>query len=100
MKTFFVIGFLILSHYVFSQELNRDALKIKIAFEKLSKQPSNKRFQKGYLNVFPSKTKIFLSVFHPVTFDQLYMESDQYIEFLKRCSKSYPPPLLALLLNL
>ena len=100
MKTILTVAFLFFLMSVSSQTLIPDAVKIKTAFEKLSVEPDNKQFQKNYITAFPSDTKTFLSVFQTEKFDQLYSESDKYLDTLEQCATTFPVEVISKCINI
>ena len=76
----------------FSQtnKLNKESKKIKDVYENLIKNPNSEELQKKYIEVFPENVETFKEVFYPETFDQLYMDSRQYIFELGNLSKTFP----------
>lgn len=82
--------FLTFSVVSFAQNLLPEASRVKEAYEKLFKDPFRQDFRKAYVMSFPSNSKIFLKVFHPKSFDQLYSVSYEYVDALQRCAASYP----------
>lgn len=90
MKTILTISFLIILNVTFSQPLIPVAEELITAFVKLKSDANNKQLQADYIRVFPSDTKTFLSVFHTENFDQLYNDSDKYIDAFEKCGITFP----------
>jgi len=51
--------------------------------------PASEKYKKEYLNIFPKKFSIFLKVFHPKDFKQLY-DGHIHIELFNKLAKEYP----------
>ncbi|MBK7852245.1 MAG: hypothetical protein IPJ66_14250 [Bacteroidetes bacterium] len=68
---------------------------MKIAFEKLKADSSNKKLQSEYITAFPSDTKTFLNVFQTEKFDQLYNDSEKYLDALVQCAIYYPKEVIS-----
>ena len=75
---------------VYENELSKESLAIHKAAITLSKDIMNKELQISYLKIFPSDFSIFLKVFHPKKFDQLYSHSHVYIDYFIRFSLQFP----------
>jgi len=100
MKTLLAISSLLFIATGFSPTLIPEALKLQTAFANLSADPDNKRLQENYIAAFPTDTKTFLIVFQQEKFDQLYSESNKYINELERCSTSFPEKAMSKCINI
>lgn len=87
---------------VFSQNdtLNNSSKIVVNAFEDLELNPTNKEFQLNYIHSFPNNWAIFLSVFQPEDYSQLYNTSSKYIILLDSLTQFYPEQIGDILINL
>lgn len=92
----FILSFLVSD----AQTLIEEAQKVKDTYSKLSEDPNSKDLQKEYLDVFPKTRELFLKIFNPIQFDQLYGDSFKYISILKSVWNNYPDQVADLLINL
>lgn len=84
-----VFCLVLLVNYSFGQSLNPEATRVKTVFDKLTASPKDKQLQAVYIASFSANSKSFLSVFNPISFDQLYNGSVTYIDTLYQCSFSF-----------
>jgi hypothetical protein len=90
MRLLLTCTFSILCSTIFSQKLIPEAQSVKIAFEKLGLNESDKNSKLRYIASFPSNAKTFIRVFNPKNFDQLYSNSYKYIEAFEHCATDFP----------
>ncbi|MFZ7166271.1 MAG: hypothetical protein ACO1G5_01870 [Bacteroidota bacterium] len=90
MTTRVFILFLFFCEFCNSQTLIPDAKKVKLAYENLSANSNSIILQQNYVAAFPSDTNTFLAVFQTTKFDQLYLDSDKYIEAFEKCAGTFP----------
>jgi len=79
-----------LTMYSQTEKLIPESQTIKIAYDNLLKNPTDKDLQKRYISVFPDNADLFKHVFQSPTFDQLYKGSHLYIFKLAEISTDYP----------
>ncbi len=82
-----------------ANKLSKISLKINNSFIALKANPSNQELQKEYLGIFPNKFSIFLDVFHPKNFDQLY-DGHEHIMLFNELILKFPNQSIEKLLSL
>ena len=72
-----------------TSKLNNESQAIHIAALELINNPDSIYTKKAYLAVFPSSFTIFLNIFHPKDFGQLY-DGFSYIQLFKNAAAKHP----------
>ena len=83
-----------------SQQLSVDANRVKQAWEKLSQSPNSKEAQLIYVNTFPDSKKLFMEIFQPDDFKQLYPDSHKYVDSFAGSAKYYPREVIGKSVNI
>lgn len=82
-------GFLLFTLTTIAGDLSKESVLVKGAYEKLLTNPSDLEIQKEYLKAFPDDFNVFLAVFMPEDFGQLYDRHD-YINALFNIGTGLP----------
>lgn len=95
MKILLTAAILTLFEMSFCQSLLPQAVRVKKAYEMHLQDTAASTGKMGYVTAFPSNSEVFLKVFNPKTFDQLYSVSYNYIDALQQCAASYPKEVIS-----
>jgi hypothetical protein len=74
----------------FSQDSIPASKKVIIAYGLLIENPASNQAQLGYIRAFPADKAIFMTVFQPKHFGQLYHNSHEYITAFLNLAKYHP----------
>ncbi|MES2110770.1 MAG: hypothetical protein V4577_18575 [Bacteroidota bacterium] len=99
-KRGWVLLIVVLPLFTFSQKLSPKSKQVKAAWEALNKHPDSKQLQLAYLKIFPSNKPDFIAVFDPDDFNQLYDESNKYIDSFIELVKYYPVQVIDKVINI